>query len=850
MFVIRFSSFASVMALIGACLLAASPAQARLLQTRDPVELALAVEKRAAATDFAALETFGQEALRTPGRESLNRLYHVTWTFLNQGDFDAARKWNRDLSAAAAAQGDGRYARIAHLNGLTIRYDSGDAAAADEMARIARSDTDWFVRVHATRIHAFTLMDQERIGESLKALSAAHALIPDDDPFADTARAGLWEMTGLGLLQLNDIQGATAAFSRYEIDYSNPAYPRPDFDAVYNLSNLSVQTGNMDQASRLYSIHHRLTERSALESLSVYDAKLCAVVANGRDDPSRVLACLAPHGESFGAAEFMASQLLPLRAIARARTGDVVGAERDLSAIRRMEAAGQFRQKGLSEIAHVEAELLHAQGRSSDAFALLREYARQETVLASRVFSGGISQVTGDMEAQLTERRRQLETARANTALQANMIQSQRWIVALAALGALAAVGVLIWQRRMTRRLQAAQRHAEEANRSKSEFLANMSHEIRTPLNGVVAMADALSRRSLDATDHDMVEIIRSSGTTLERLLSDILDSAKIEAGQVTIEPAPFHLGQAARDVAALYRPAADHKGVDLVVTIDAAVDHAVMGDVVRVRQILSNLVSNALKFTGQGQVTIAAAPGSSSQPDTVVRFTVSDTGVGFDNVQKMHIFGRFHQADGSITRRFGGTGLGLAISRDLTRLMGGELDCDSHPGRGSTFWFELPLAPATIHTADLADKTEAQDAAPEGLRILVADDHPANRSVIDVLLASTGATLVPVEDGRQAVEAFVAGGFDLVLMDMQMPVMDGLAATAEIRRLEAARGLARTPVLMLTANAMAEHVAAGREAGADGHLAKPITMATLFAAIDAAIVSAHSTPSMAQVAA
>ncbi len=850
MFVTRLVKSARAMALGAACLMVALPAHARLMQTRDPVELALAVEKRAAATDFAELEAFGEAALRTPGRESLNRLYHVTWTFLNQGDFDKAREWNGHLTQAATTQGDSRYIRIAYLNGLTIRYDSGDDAAVVEMARIAASDTDWFVRVHATRIHAFTLMNQNRIGESLKALNAADALIPDDDPYGNTARAGLWEMTGLGLMQLNDIEGATSAFSRFEIDYSNPAYPRPDFDAVYNLSNLSIKTGNMAQASRLYAIHHRLTERSALESLSVYDARLCAMVADGRDDPRGVVDCLAPYGEGFGAAEFMASQLLALRAIARARTGDIDGAQRDLANIRRREAAGQFHQKGLSEITHVEAELLHAQGRSADAFGLLRTYARQETVLASRVFSGGIGQVTGDMQAQLTERRRQLETARANTALQADMIQSQRWIVVLAAFCLLAAIGVVVWQRRMTRRLAAAQRRAEDANRSKSEFLANMSHEIRTPLNGVVAMADALSRRPLDRAEHDMVEIIRSSGTTLERLLSDILDSAKIEAGQVTIEPAPFHLGQAVQEVAALYRFRADEKGVDLVVTLDPAIDHIVMGDVVRVRQILSNLVSNALKFTGEGQVTIAAMTRVEALSDGTVRFSVADTGVGFDAAQRAHIFGRFHQADGSITRRFGGTGLGLAISRDLARLMGGELDCDSRPGVGSTFWFDLPLTPAAIQTVDQPRSDACAETAPEGLRILVADDHPANRSVIEVLLASTGATLVPVEDGREAVEAFRAGGFDLVLMDMQMPIMDGLAATSEIRRLEAAQGLPRTPILMLTANAMAEHVAAGHDAGADGHLAKPITMATLFAAIATASVSAQGVGAVEQVAA
>jgi CheY-like chemotaxis protein len=208
---------------------------------------------------------------------------------------------------------------------------------------------------------------------------------------------------------------------------------------------------------------------------------------------------------------------------------------------------------------------------------------------------------------------------------------------------------------------------------------------------------------------------------------------------------------------------------------------------------------------------------------------------VGFASEQKAHIFGRFHQADGSITRRFGGTGLGLAISRELAELMGGRLDCDSEPGVGSRFWFEVPLP---LAEAAPAVEVPVPDAEVDGaaLRILLADDHPANRKVIEVLLSGTGADLLCVADGQAALDAFRDGGFDLVLMDMQMPVMDGLTATAEIRAFESGQGRSRTPLLMLTANAMPEHVEAGRKAGADGHLAKPVTTATLFAAISQAL--------------
>ena len=812
----------------------AGGAEAATQSRESRVELAQRVEQRAAATSFPALEAFGESALGHPGREGLNRLYHVMWITLNQGDFERAEFWNNRLAAAALERRDARYQMIARLNALTIRYDSGDSDAPVEIDQIARTSTDWFVRAHAMRLSALALMDQDRIGEALRMLTAADAVIPDNAPYANTARAGLWEMTGIGLMKLNDIEGATTAFRRFEIDFSNPAYPRPDFDALYNLTRLSVQVGDQDLAARLSAAHHRLSKRAGIESLMVYDANLCAMVAEGGGDSRGVLNCLSPYGADLGAAEFLAPQLLPSRALAYARTGQLGLARRDLAEIRRREAAGLFREEGFSEVPRVEAALLFAEGRTREAFQRLEAYHKALDIQTARRFSAGIGQVTGDMQEQLAERRRQLDTARTNTRLQKDVISSQRWIVGIAVVFFLTATGLLVWQWRSAGHLRLARRAAEEASRSKSDFLANMSHEIRTPLNGVVAMADALARSDLGPREREMVDIVRSSSDTLERLLSDILDTAKIESGQLTIEPAPFHLADIVRETAALWRPKAEEKGVALVIEIAETAERRVYGDAVRIRQILTNLVSNALKFTAEGEVRLSVEDAD----DDRVRFTVTDTGVGFEPDQKARIFGRFHQADGSITRRFGGTGLGLTISRELAELMGGTLDCDSQPGVGSRFWFEAPLPLAEAAQAgDAAVPESGSDAVP--LRILLADDHPANRKVIEVLLSGASAELVCVTDGSEALEAYRAGGYDLVLMDMQMPVMDGLTATAEIRAFEAQRGWDRTPVLMLTANAMPEHIEAGRKAGADGHLAKPVTMATLFAGIDQVLTAA-----------
>ena len=365
---------------------------------------------------------------------------------------------------------------------------------------------------------------------------------------------------------------------------------------------------------------------------------------------------------------------------------------------------------------------------------------------------------------------------------------------------------------------------------AKSEFLANMSHEIRTPLNGVLAMAHVLHRADLPPREKEAAGVICASGEMLERLLSDILDLAKVEAGQMTLETAPFDAADLTRSVAALCQMRAEEKNVGMQVEIEPAAEGDYLGDTVRVRQVLNNLVSNAVKFTSGGEVRVQLGV----TPDGALRFTVSDTGVGFDPATKARLFDRFEQADGSITRRFGGSGLGLAISRRLVEMMDGTLDCDGAPGVGARFWFELPLARAAAPepvTATLAE-VASEAARTRELRLLVADDHPTNLKVVEIILAGSGVAVTAVTDGQQAVAAHSRQAFDLILMDMQMPVMDGLTAVTLIRAAEAASGGPRTPIIMLTANASPAHVSAGRAAGADRHITKPISPAQLLSAI------------------
>jgi len=375
---------------------------------------------------------------------------------------------------------------------------------------------------------------------------------------------------------------------------------------------------------------------------------------------------------------------------------------------------------------------------------------------------------------------------------------------------------------------------AEAANAAKSLFLANMSHEIRTPLNGVIGLAQALGRTELRDDQREMLDLMQSSSRMLLTLLGDILDLARIESGRLSLEDEPFELKAAVHEAADLYRASAAAKGLALIVDVCDDCPPWLRGDEVRLKQIMCNLVSNAVKFTEAGLIKLEAHCGPDVAGVPGLRVAVSDTGIGFGPDQRERLFGRFEQADGAITRRYGGSGLGLSICRQLAEMMGGDLDAESEPGGGSTFLLSLPLRAAEAPSQVPTDLAEAAETAGSATRVLLADDHPTNRKVVELILATAGVRLTSVENGQEAVDAYRTGDFDLVLMDMQMPVMDGLTATRAIRDFECEAQRPLTPIVMLTANALPEHVAAARAAGADKHLAKPFEAAELLALVSA----------------
>ncbi|HEV2558729.1 MAG TPA: ATP-binding protein [Microvirga sp.] len=381
-----------------------------------------------------------------------------------------------------------------------------------------------------------------------------------------------------------------------------------------------------------------------------------------------------------------------------------------------------------------------------------------------------------------------------------------------------------------------AQARAELANRAKGEFLASMSHEVRTPLNGILGYAELLIMSGrLEPEQRQHVERIQSAGSALLTVVDDVLDFAQIEAGEVRLEPLPFSPEALLGDAVSIVRSVADRKGIAVDVTLDGSLPPLLLGDEARLRQVLLNLLNNAVKFTRQGSVTVEAAASGAGPEAYDLTFKVRDTGIGIPPDRQARLFQRFSQVDGSIRREFGGTGLGLAISKELIDRMGGTIGASSEEGRGSVFWFTVRL-PRGVRAAEPDSRGAATPGERRPARILLVEDIAVNQDLARAVLEAAGHAVDVVPDGAQAVAAVQERAYDLVLMDVQMPVMDGITATREIRALEhPARGL---PIIAMTANVLPQQITAYKEAGMTDHVGKPFKRQDLYAAVERAMIS------------
>ncbi len=381
------------------------------------------------------------------------------------------------------------------------------------------------------------------------------------------------------------------------------------------------------------------------------------------------------------------------------------------------------------------------------------------------------------------------------------------------------------------------ERAAEAASRAKSNFLATMSHELRTPLNGVLGMVQALNTEQLTQLQRERVRVIRRSSENLLAVLNDLLDLSKIEASALELEVAEFDMEHLIRGVVAAYQPQAEKKGLDFAFEISPKAMGRYDGDSARIRRILYSLADNAVKFTEAGGVTLSV-----DREAGEIVFRVVDSGIGIAANDLTHLFEGFYQADSSRTRRYGGAGLGLAICSEMARLMRGSIEAESTPGQGSAFAVRLPLLVSARRSRGPAGEAPTcAGASSTELRVLVAEDNDTNQLVLKTLLSQVGVNPTIVENGRQVLDAWEDERWDIILMDIQMPIMDGVAATREIRARETETGRARTPILAVTANAMIHQVAEYEAAGMDGMAPKPIDFSALLQAMERALEPADA---------
>ncbi len=389
------------------------------------------------------------------------------------------------------------------------------------------------------------------------------------------------------------------------------------------------------------------------------------------------------------------------------------------------------------------------------------------------------------------------------------------------------------------RRIERLLEQAQEANRLKSEFLANMSHEIRTPMNGILGMCALGLEAATPAEQRECFEVVHASAKSLLSLLNDILDFSKIEAGRLELDPSPFSLPSCMQDAVSTMCAAAEKKGLRMNWHVAPEIPAVLVGDESRLRQVILNLIGNAIKFTESGSVTFGARLASDIGPLPLIEFSVRDTGPGIAPDQQPLIFEAFRQGDGSTARKYGGTGLGLTISARIVKLMGGKIWVDSRPGAGSTFSFTAYFGSAAA--LQLPEPVARPVPDTRALAVLVAEDNAVNQKLASRLLEKRGHRVAVAADGLHALELYDAGAFDLILMDIQMPGMDGFEATAAIREREYRNGR-RTPIIAMTAHAETGYAERCRAADMDGYVIKPFDPGRLFAAIQDAMAAAQVT--------
>jgi signal transduction histidine kinase/ActR/RegA family two-component response regulator len=687
---------------------------------------------------------------------------------------------------------------------------------------------------------AYSLADAGRPAQALKPVHQGLEKLRGIEN-VDWIVAALRDAWRYAVLGLGDYETAIMQ-TRLSLGYSlRSGFPVDGVTILYNLATTTSKAGLHGEAERFAQMERVLAAETGLESEKFFSDLLCAQIARNAEKYAQAADCaLRALNSSAAPAEYM-TQARAAYVVASARLGKKTQAR---EAFNRLEIEADERNdtKLKAILKQYEAEVLFAEGDSARAFVLMRDFNSEHQKAIESRFNAGVKELRASLEAELNAAEERAAAKTREAELIKRRADLQRTLLGLVGMIVIAAGATLVFMRNYARSLAAARANAESANRSKSEFLASMSHELRTPLNGVLGMAQILHTNLRDPAEREQVKTILDSGRTLTAILNDILDLSKIEAGKLDISPVDDDLPHALRRLVHLFEPQAREKGLILTLTIDDKAPRWMRFDPVRVRQCVANLVSNAVKFTDSGEVRInvGAAETASGYDVTVA---VRDTGVGMDDAVLAKLFTPFTQADASVTRRFGGTGLGLTITRRLARMMGGDVVAASAPGFGTTMTltFVAEKASQAPRERPLDDSAERRGAGAvlRGKTVLIVDDIMVNRQVAALFLAPFGAKIVHAASGAEALALVERETIDAVLMDVQMPGMDGYEATRRIRALGGRAGAA--PIIALTAEAMEGDREKCLAAGMNDYAPKPLDARTLLAAISRAMTDAKS---------
>ncbi len=779
------------------------------------------------AYDPAEVDRAGDRALRLSGDARIYALWHVLYAYQNDQDDADLIKWRDRIVAAAHAQNDPVLEQMARFMYQAYRNDMEDYALI--------GDVDWrtYLETSSKALHNIVTLEKvrqdfhfARLADVIDQGDSLIIRLQADGDMANSLELVARQLVAQTLVRVGDYDGYLEQSVTMAKLARSHAFFSQKMDMVYDLALEAARENDPALAEELQGLHAGYVKKYNITDLARWDENLCAHVESDVRNYPAVIRCLSDSRVAkLGPTSALDIEKLKMLIAAYAHIGDVAHARAYLATLNAAPKTIYPRHDILFET-QVEAYLLHASGRNAEAFDQLDQWSDGMKVHLenARVLN---------MHNLYSALRKELDRKSAESELLTKQVQMGRLLtisagVIVALLLALIAGGALwvIRIRRMQWRLKAAHDDAEAANEAKSRFLAVMSHELRTPLNGVLGMAQALQKEPLGPQQKDQIGILVDSGKTLMALLNDVLDMSRIEAGKVELVPAAGTLKQMIERVIHTYAAVARDKGLALHCDIAESATPQMMFDPLRVYQCLSNLVSNALKFTEAGEVSIVATAERRSQGYRV-RIEVRDTGIGMSKATIDRLFEAYSQGDAVTARKYGGAGLGLSISRRLTELMDGGLSVTSEEGAGSTFVMTFEAGDVMLDAVE----AEVEEAEPVGSlsgsdmprrKILLVDDHPVNRRVARLFLEPFNFAITEAVDGQEALDADMSQ-YDLVLMDLNMPKMGGLEACRIFRASEAPGK--HVPIVALTADAMKDQIEACRAAGMDAHISKPILM-------------------------